>query len=127
VRNLYGVGNGYAYFSATKDSDIAENIYRVPLAGGEVERISKGDGWHSAVFNSKFTMYAESWSDVMHPVQTRLFNSDGSLIRVINENKVDALNDYKLGRPEFMTVRTRDGFEMNALLIRPPDFDQNKK
>jgi dipeptidyl-peptidase-4 len=129
VRNLYGVDskNGWAYFSATKDSSIAENIYRVHLTGGEPERLSKGDGTHSASFNKTFTQYAESWSDVLNPAQTRLFNADGSMARVINENKVEAMSQYRLGTPEFMSVKTRDGFEMNALMIRPPDFDPNKK
>jgi len=53
--------------------------------------------------------------------------ADGTLERVINENKVDALSQYKLGTPEFMTVKTRDGFEMDAMMIKPPDFDANKK
>ena len=127
VRNLYGVKNGFAYFAGTKDSDIAENIYRVSLNGGEPERLSKGDGWHGAQFNSQFTNYVETWSDVMHPAQTRLFTASGELVRVINENNAEVLSQYKLGTPEFMSVRTRDGFAMNALMIRPPDFDPNKK
>ena len=37
VRTLYGVDekNGWVYFSATKDSHIAENVYRVRVTGGE--------------------------------------------------------------------------------------------
>ena len=38
-------------------------------------------------------------------------------------NPVRALDDYDLPRPEFLQVPNRDGFEMEALLIKPPDFD----
>ncbi|MEO7538914.1 MAG: S9 family peptidase [Pyrinomonadaceae bacterium] len=129
VRSLYGVDkkNGWVYFSGTKDSHIAENIYRIRLTGGEPERLSKGDGWHAAGFNREFTHYVESWSDVNTPSQLRLFSADGKLTRVINENKVDALGQYKLSKPEFINVPTRDGFVMEAMMIKPPDFDPTKK
>jgi dipeptidyl-peptidase 4 len=129
VRDLYGVdkANGWVYFAATKDSYIEENVYRVRLTGGEIERVSKGKGWHSASFNDTFTHFVGTWSDVNTPPQVRLFQADGSLVRPINENKVDVLGSYKLSRPEFMTVKTRDGFEMEAMMIKPPDFDPTKK
>lgn len=129
VRNLYGVDpNGdWAYFSATKDSHIAENVYRVRIADGRIERLTQGDGTHSASFNSTFTHFIENWSDANNPPQQRLFRADGTLEKVINENKVDALSQYKLGKTEFRKVNTRDGFEMEAQIILPPDFDPNKK
>jgi dipeptidyl-peptidase-4 len=129
VRTVYGVDekNGWVYFSATRDSHIAENIYRVRITGGNVERISRGDGWHAASFNKTFTHFVESWSDVVTPMQTRLFTADGTLARVINENKVDVLSKYRLSRPEYLNVPTRDGFQMEAMIIRPPDFDPSKK
>lgn len=129
ARALLGVDkqNGWAYFSGTKDSYIAENIYRVSLAGGEVQRLSRGDGWHAASFNRDFTHYFENWSDALTPTQTRLFKADGTLERVLNENNPTVLRNYKLSRPEFLNVRTRDGFEMEAMMIKPPDFDPRRK
>jgi dipeptidyl-peptidase-4 len=49
------------------------------------------------------------------------------LEKVLNENKVDALSQYELGKANFLSVRTRDGFEMEAMMILPPEFDKNKK
>lgn len=129
VRTFYGVDpeNAWAYFSATKDSHIAENIYRVKIADGTIERLSQGEGSHSALFNSTFTHYVGGWSEAKTPPKQRLYNSDGTLVRTINENQVDALAQYKLGSTDFLKVKTRDGFEMEAMMIRPPDFDANKK
>ncbi len=129
VRSFYGVdeSGGWVYFSATMDSHIAENVYRVKLTGGEVERLTKGGGTHAATFNSTFTHFVETWSDINTPPQQRLFAADGTLVRVLNENKVDVLREYKLGTPEFLKVKTRDGFEMEAMMIKPPDFDPAKK
>jgi dipeptidyl-peptidase 4 len=129
VRAVYGIDavNEWIYFSGTKDSHIAENVYRVRTSGGEPERLTQGDGSHAAIFNKDLTHFAELWSDFNNPAQTRLYKADGTLVRVINENKVDALAQYKLGKPEFMRVKTRDGFEMEALMIKPADFDPSKK
>lgn len=129
IRTFYGVDdkNGWAYFSATKDSHIAENVYRVKLADGTVERLTQGGGTHAASFNSDFSYFIENWSDINTPTQQRLISADGKVVRVINENKVAALSQYKLGKPEFLKVKNRDGFEMEAMMIKPPDFDPNKK
>jgi dipeptidyl-peptidase 4 len=129
VRSFHGVdeSTGWAYFSGTKDSHIATNVYRVSLRGGPVQRLTQGEGTHSANFNSTFTHFIHSWSDITTPTQYRLMRADGTLERVLDENKVDVLGQYKLSEPEFMKVRTRDGFEMEAYMIRPPDFDPSRK
>jgi dipeptidyl-peptidase-4 len=129
VRTFYGVdeARGWAYFSATKDSPIGENIYRVKLDGSAVERLTQGDGWHTASFNSTFTNFVDTWSDINTPPQYRLLRADGAFVRFINENKVPVLSEYKLGQTEFLKVKTRDGFEMEAMMVKPPDFDPNKR
>lgn len=129
VRSFYGVdeASGWVYFSGTKANPIAENIYRVKLDGSVMERLSQGDGWHAAVFNSTFTNYVETWSDINTPQQVRLFRSDGAFVRAVNENKVSLLDDYKLGKTEFLKVKARDGYDMEAMMIKPPDFDPNRR
>ena len=129
VRSFYGIDEKgeWAYFSATKDSHIAENIYRVRIADGTIERLTQGPGSRSASFNSTFTHFVETWSDLRSPTQQRLMRSDGTLERVINENKVEALGQFKLATTEFLKVKTRDGFEMEAMMMKPADFDPSKK
>ncbi|MFN0279102.1 MAG: S9 family peptidase [Pyrinomonadaceae bacterium] len=129
VRNLYGVDEkaGFVYFSATMDSHIAEQVYRTSINGGPIEKITSGDGTHTATFNKTFSHFVDMSSDVNTPPQTRLREANGNTVRVINENKVDALAQYKLSKPEFQIVKTRDGFEMEAMMIKPPDFDASKK
>jgi dipeptidyl-peptidase-4 len=129
IRNVHGIdeATGWIYFSGTKDSHIAENTYRVRLQDGVIERLTTGNGHHTASFNSTFTHFVDTYSDVTTPSQQRLFGADGKLVRVINENPVPALAQYRLSKPEFMKVRTRDGFEMEAMMIKPPDFDPGRK
>ncbi len=118
---------GLVYFHGTEHSHIAEHVYRVRMDGVGLKRLSETEGNHNPSFNPTATLYVDKWSDVNTPTQTRLHTSDGAQVRVIDENKVAALAEYKLGKAEFMRVKTRDGFELEALMIRPPDFDPSKK
>ncbi|HLL74976.1 MAG TPA: S9 family peptidase, partial [Pyrinomonadaceae bacterium] len=129
VRSLEGVDEktGRVFFTATEHSHIAPAIYSVGLDGTNLRRLTEPAGTHSAAFNPTFTMFVNRWSDVNTPAQVRLFDAEGKLVRVIDENRREALGQYKLGKPEFMQVRTRDGFPMEAMMIRPPDFDPAKK
>lgn len=129
IGSFYGVDekNGFAYFSATAHSHIAPQIYRIKLDGTGLTRLSEKEGSYSANFNPTFTHFVANWSDINTPPQTTLHRADGTLEKVINENKVEILSKYNLGKPEFLKVKNRDGFEMEAIMIKPPDFDASKK
>lgn len=120
-------GKGTLYFTGTERSYIANNTYSIKLDGTGLNRLTQTEGTHRASFNSSATHFVDTWSDVNTPTQVRLYDSTGKLVRVIDENKVDALAQYKLGKVEFLNVKTRDGFTMEAMMIKPPDFDPSKK
>jgi dipeptidyl-peptidase-4 len=73
------------------------------------------------------TMYVDAWSDAETPQQVSLTRNDGSRVRVIDSNEVPALREYRFSKPEFLQVKTRDGFTMEAMMIKPPDFDPSRK
>src|SRR5205823_5510754 len=52
---------------------------------------------------------------------------DGSEAMVLNENKVAELENYHLSPMEFVTVKSHDGMELNAWVIKPANFDPAKK
>ncbi|MCI0487719.1 MAG: S9 family peptidase [Blastocatellia bacterium] len=129
ARSLDGVdeANGWVYFSGTEHSHIQSHAYRVKLDGTGLRRLTQAEGTHRVSLNPTSTHFIDSWSDINTPTQVRLYNADGTLARVIDENRVEALKEYKLGKPEFLQVKTRDGFVMEAVMIKPPDFDPGKK
>jgi dipeptidyl-peptidase-4 len=129
MRGIEGVdeAGGLVYFHGTEHSHIAEQVYRIKLDGTGLTRLTQTEGSHNASFNPSNTLFIDKWSDINTPTQVRLFKADGSMVRVIDENRVEALKQFKLGTPEFVQVKTRDGFPMEAMMIRPPDFDPSKK
>ena len=118
---------GFIYFSGTAHSHIAPQAYRVKLDGTSLTRLTSTEGTHRVSFSSTSDLFIDSWGDINTPTQTRLHAADGKLVRVIEENKVEALKQFKLGSTELLKVKTRDGFEMEAMMIKPPDFDATKK
>jgi dipeptidyl-peptidase-4 len=115
------------YFSGSEHSHIASNTYRVRLDGTGFTRLTSGEGTHKVNLNPASGLFIDSWSDVSTPTQMRLYDGDGKLLRVISENSVEALKQYKLGTAELLQVKNRDGFLMEAMMIKPPDFDPRKK
>jgi dipeptidyl-peptidase 4 len=119
--------NGFIYFTATKDSPIAPNGYRIKLDGSGMTRLTTSAGSHRMDVSPAYNYFIDSWSDLNTPSQMRLYDANGKLVRVVAENKVDALKQYKLGAAELLQVKTRDGFVMEAMMIKPPDFNPSKK
>ena len=137
VRTLHGVAadaadaadedGGWIYFSGTERSHIGGDVYRVKLDGSRLMLLSTAAGTHQANFNPSFTHYIDTWSDVTTPPQIRLHRADGGELRVIDDNPVTVLSEYRLSQPAFLQVHTRDGFVMEAMMIKPPDFDPARR
>jgi len=128
-RTYYGTDEraGVVYFAAGARRHIDTDIYSVKLDGSGMTRLSQTAGTHRASFNPTYTQYVDYWSDVTTPTQVRLMGVDGRERRVIEANQVKDLTEYRLGRAEFVEIKARDGFPMDALMIKPPDFDPSRR
>jgi dipeptidyl-peptidase-4 len=129
VRTLLGVAEdaGSVFFNGTKDSPIGNQTYRARLDGTSLERLTQSEGSHRSIFSPSHSHFVDYWSDIQTPAQMRLYHSDGTLVRVVDENRVDVLKEYALGSAELVPIRTNDGFAMETMMIKPPDFDPTRK
>jgi dipeptidyl-peptidase-4 len=129
ARTLHGVdeAGGWIYFSGTERSPVGGDVYRVRLDGSGFQRISAAPGTHNAAFNPSFTLYIDTWSDLTTPPQVRVHRADGTEARTIHADPVKALAEYRLSKPALLQVKARDGFVMEAMMIKPPDFDPSRK
>lgn len=129
VRSLEGIDEDKKtlYITSTEHSHIAPQGYKINLDGTGLTRITTGEGSNRFDVSPNHNYFLNVWSDINTPSKTRLFDINGKLVRVIDENNVATLKDYKLGTTELLQVKTRDGFVMEAMMIKPPDFDPKKK
>jgi dipeptidyl-peptidase-4 len=118
---------GWLYFSGTERSYIGSDVYRIELDGTGLTRLSQAPGTHRASFSPGFQRYVDTWSDLNTPPQVRVHAADGGELRLVHESRIPDLAQFKLSKPELLQVKTRDGFAMEALLIRPVDFNASRR
>jgi len=118
---------GLVYLTAAEKSPLERHVYRVALDGTGFARITQDAGTHAAVFSPNAAAFYDTYSNTEAPPRQDLYRADGSRIATINENKVSELADYRLSPMEFLTVKSNDGAQLNASIIKPPDFKPQKK
>jgi dipeptidyl-peptidase 4 len=118
---------GIVYFTATEKSPMERHLYRVGLDGSGFARITQKDGTHGLQFSPDAGAFVDTYSNTMTPQQQWVARADGSSPIVLNENKVAELERYQLVAPEFLQVKSHDGIQLNAWMIKPPHFDPAKK
>jgi dipeptidyl-peptidase-4 len=123
--------SGRIYFSSTQSRSIDLDVYRISVDGTGATRLSAAPGTHTPFFNPSHTMYLDKWEDASNPPQVRLHSTDRTgdqgVVRIVEANPATAASDYGLSKPEFVQVKTRDGFVMEAMMIKPPDFDPSRR
>ena len=118
---------GFVYFTATEKSPLERHLYRLALDGTGFTRLTKDEGTHAAVLAPNATAFYDTYSNAATPPRQDLYRADGARLATINENKIAELADYHLSPMEFLTVESRDGVQLNASIIKPPDFHPQTK
>jgi dipeptidyl-peptidase-4 len=129
IRRVHGLhdASGLVYFSAAERSHIEVDVYCAKVDGSGMTRLSERRGTHRATFSPGFVLFLDSWSDLHTPPQVRVHKADGTEVRLIHDGKIPQLAQFRLSKPELLQVPTRDGFVMEAMLIKPLDFDPSRR
>jgi len=130
VRRTHGVDptDTWIFFSSTATSAIGLDLYRVRVDGTGFQRLSTTAGRHQVFLNRSRTLLLDSWSDIITPPQVRIHSTNAYRpVRVVDPNRVRSLTEQGLSTPELLQVQTRDGFVMEALMIKPPNFDPARR
>lgn len=133
VDALLGVDEaaGLAYVSGTRESPTESHAYAVPLAGGELVRLTREPGFHAVSFSTNAAVYVDSHSSPTQPPQSSLHRADGTELAVLLRNDPrDPAHPYAPYlaahlTPEFGTLSAADGSTLHYSLIRPANFDPN--
>src|SRR5438552_3950344 len=131
VLQVYGVDEKkrVLYCSGAIDGPLRRPLVRIGLDGQSLTRISPEPGSHGIEFDPTFQLYVDTYSRAgIPPVQT-LRRADGTLVRTLADNIALAAKvaGLALARPEFTTIKTADGVELNAWIIKPKGFDPSHR
>jgi len=118
------------YYQSTELGSINRGIYSIKLNGKSKRELSKDEGTNSAIFSKNFKYYINTFSDGNSPnTYTLRKASNGKIINVIEDNSAlkNTLFNYKLTDKKFLTIKTEEGVELNAWMMKPVDFDSTKQ
>ncbi|HEX9369026.1 MAG TPA: S9 family peptidase, partial [Vicinamibacterales bacterium] len=109
-------------FTATSNG--TDNLYRVPLAGGTPQVVTKGGTISGPQIGPDFVVFSKT--SLTAPAEIFRMARTGGLQALTHEN--DAwLKDVAFDRPESLIASGAGGTPIQYWLIKPPNFDPSKK
>jgi dipeptidyl-peptidase 4 len=125
--------NGWAYFLASPDNATQRYLYRVRIDGnGKEQRLTPAavPGVHSYYISPRGDLaihYYSSFSRV--PVTEVVRLPDHSIARTLIDNRElqDRVSKLKPTPVEFFKVDVGEGVQLDGWMIKPPDFDPQKR
>ena len=124
---------GWLYFIASPENISQRYLYRSRLNGtGDMQRVTPQEysGFNNYQVSKNARWAIHTHSSFSQPPQTRLVSlPDHKTRRVVEDNRelIKKLSTIALGDHEFFQVKARDGLVLDGFIMRPPDFDPNKK
>lgn len=130
IDEVYGIDEttGDIYFSSTMLGATDRQVC-VAHANGKTERLTKNEGWNSAVFSANMKYFINTWSDINTPAVYTLCDRTGKTLTTLLDNKEvreKAASDLKATRKLF-TLTTAEGVELNGIMVLPAGFDKTKR
>ena len=116
---------GLLWFTGTKDGAVDVNLYRIGLDGSGLKRLTQGPGTHSTSFSPDRAYFLDTVSSLSSPPEVRLCSGEGEVLRVLDRAEVAA--DVVLSTWELVRIPARDGFELDAAVLRPVPFDPERE
>ena len=117
------------YFQSVEGSSIERGIYAIDISGRGKRKLQPTHGFNDATFSTNNSYYIHSYSDELTPPIYTLYETRKNRpIRQLMNNKslIEKLESYNFSEKEFSTIQI-NGSELNMWMIKPADFDANKK
>lgn len=129
VRDIAGIDeiNNDIYFTAAKESELENHLYRVKFTGSGFTKLSKTKGWHEVHVSPTCNYFLDSYSNTELPTTTALYNKSGNKLITLIENNNKTLNEFNLNVPELLEIPIDDDIDLNAWMLKPIDFEKDKK
>ena len=115
------------YYMSTETSPLRRNLYSIDYKGKKKERLTEKDGTYSISPSKGMKYYISNYISASSAREVELRDGKGKLIRTLVENPEMEERLKTLPKKEFFTFTTERGDKLNAYIIKPLDFDPQKK
>lgn len=120
---------GLVYFISAETTPLNRELYVVKLNGSGKKKLSEKDGNNRVRFSKQFKYFINTYTNANTPANITVNSAKGNELRVLKDNLKlkETIEEYKFSSKEFFTFTTSEGVELNGWMIKPPDFDPEKK
>lgn len=118
---------GWVYFTSIRKSSIETHLYRIRLDGTGLERLTKADGTHGVGFSRDGRHYFNQHSSSSTAPSLSLHAPDGGRLTLLSPPRDEIFHALGMRAPEHFSIRTSDGFDMPAQLLKPAGFNPHRK
>lgn len=116
------------FITATKESPLQSNLYKVNVANGKLTPIDNGQGVHNAQLSASGTYLLDNWSapDVPRVIDLRSTANGRQTACLLTA--ANPFEGFKMPSVEVGTLKAADGkTDLYYRIIKPADFDPAKK
>ncbi len=114
------------YYSA-EVSPVERHLFSVSLRNGKVRRLTHNEGWHNCEISPDGKYFSDNYSSLNVPRIVAIGSTDGKIYREVFRAD-NPSRDYNYSTIELGSVKSADGkYNNHYRLIKPLDFDENKK
>lgn len=131
VTNYYGFDpkSNTIFYQSTENGSVNRDVYSIKPNGTSKKRLTEKTGMNSADFSADFTYFINSFTNTTTPYEFTLHDAkNGKLVRKIKDNQelVKKSQAYNFAPKVLSTIKV-NGNDLNMWMIKPVDFDENKK
>lgn len=116
------------YYASNEGSPLRTAIYKID-GKGKKTKLSTRTGSNSAIFSTNQKYYINTFSNISTPTLITLNDNRGKELTTLLDNSKLKAQTTQLNMPqkEFFTFRTSSGVELNGWMMKPANFNANKK
>ena len=124
----YDEANGTTYYASNEGSPLRTAIYKIDSKDKKT-KLSTKEGTNNALFSKNFAYFINTYSSKDTPTEITLNDSKGRELVTLLDNKQlkSQLTHLNMPTKEFFTFKTSQGVELNGWMMKPANFDPNKK
>ena len=126
VKDFYGYRNDNVFFSSYSKDGLGIDLWNVGINKKYRKKIVNDGSFHSFQISPSKSYFIDQFSNLEVPLITQIINNKGDLIKELLVSNNPLIN-YKIGHAELAKIKTDNNTYLNTRLIKPYDFDENKK
>jgi dipeptidyl-peptidase-4 len=117
------------YYLSAEASPLEQQFYSIKYDGSKKTRLSQEPGFHDINMSPNTKYYIDKYSNITTPTHVDLCDDKGKILKTLEDNKAvsDFITTHFYAPQELFHFKTRDGVELDGSIIKPENFDPNKK